>query len=128
MIQAYFAQIKVELDRYTSANFVLDASINFETRPGNQGLVSGHVLFIDGSRFFFREYLDALAENVDKLLYSYHYQDSKDQLIFRYDNALHQPTLNFQEHKHTPPDQIEYAISPTITDTLAEIAIQQGWV
>ena len=128
MIQTYFAHIKQEFDRYTSANFVLNAAINFETRSGDQAFINGYVVFIDGSRFFFREYLDELAGNVDKLMYVYHYQTSNDSLLFRYDNAQHKPKLPFLEHKHTPSNQIQRANSPAIHDVLIEIAMQQGWV
>ena len=61
MIQAYFAHIKATIDKYAAANFVLDSHVSFETRPGNQGYVHGHIVFVDESRFFFREY-DVLAE------------------------------------------------------------------
>lgn len=127
MIQAYFAHTKREFDRYTSANFVLNAAINFETRSGDQAFVNGYVVFIDESRFFFREYLDVLAGKVNKLMYVYHYQTSDDSLLFRYDNAKHRPKLPFLEHKHISSNQIQKANSPIIYDVLIEIAMQQGW-
>ncbi|WP_350329501.1 MULTISPECIES: DUF6516 family protein [Cyanophyceae] len=36
--------------------------------------------------YFFREYVD-LQESIEKLSYSFHYQDRENNLIFRYDNA-----------------------------------------
>ena len=128
MIQPYFAQINLEFDRFTSANFVLNTALNLETRPGDQAFISGYVIFLDRSSLFFREYLDATANSVDKLMYSYHYQDTNDKLIFRYDNAQHKPHLPFLEHKHAPPDPIQHADAPTIHDVLVEIAAQRSWI
>ncbi|MCU0502054.1 MAG: DUF6516 family protein [Anaerolineae bacterium] len=34
-------------------------------------------------------------------MYAYHYQNSAQQLFFRYDNAMHRPALAQPEHKHT---------------------------
>jgi hypothetical protein len=111
-----------------AANFVLDSSVSFETRSGNQGYVHGHVAFRDGTRFFFREYLDGMADRVDKLMYTYHYQGADDELLFRYDNARHNPPLPFSEHKHIGDAEIIQVDSPTLAIVLAEIAERQGWI
>lgn len=128
MIQTYFTRIKAPLDLHTATNFVLDVTVQFETRPGNQGYLYRHIVFVDGSRFFFREYLDAVGTNIDKLMYSYHFQEEDAQLVFRYDNARHKPALPFRNHKHIFPNEIVAADSPTIDDVLAEIAERQGWI
>jgi len=127
VIQAYFNQIKTLVDQYAATHFVLDASVSFETRPGEQGYLTGSLTFVDGSVLHFREFLDAVEETVDKLMYTYHYQDVGNQLIFRYDNARHRPPLHSLEHKHTP-GQIVEAPAPTLEDVLAEIAVTKGWV
>jgi hypothetical protein len=119
-IEKYFAEAKKVLDQYAATRLVLEVQINFDIRPGEQGLLSGSVTFIDGSVLFFKEFLDAIAQNVDKLMYSYHYQDMRKNLIFRYDNARHQPLLATLEHKHTP-EKICEAPSPTLRDVLLEI-------
>jgi len=127
VIQAYFNQIKTLVDQYAATHFVLDASVSFETRPGEQGYLTGSLTFVDGSVLYFREFLDAVEETVDKLMYTYHYQDAGNQLIFRYDNARHRPPLRSLEHKHIP-GQIVEASAPTLGDVLAEIAVTKGWV
>ena len=88
MIQAYFNQIKVIVDQYAVTRFVLDANVSFETRPGEQGYLIDSMTFMDGSVLYFREFLDAVKETVDRLMYTYHYQDASNQLIFRYDNVV----------------------------------------
>lgn len=127
MIQTYFTQTKTLLDRYTVASFVLDVSVKFDTRPGDQGYLTGIITFLDGSTLHFSEYLDQAGETVDKLMYTYHYQDAQNQLIFRYDNARHRPILPSPEHKHTP-DQVYETPAPSLQEVLVEIAMRGGWV
>lgn len=127
MIRTYFAQVKAIVDQYAATSFVLDAEVSFEMRPGQQGYLTGSITFVDGSVLYFREFLDVSEGTVDKLMYTYHYQDVAHQLIFRYDNARHRPPLRSLEHKHTPEQVIE-APAPTLEDVLAEIAVARGWV
>lgn len=101
--------------------------MNFETRPGDQGYLAGTVLFADDSTLHFSEYLDQVGDIIDKLMYTYHYQDQNNQLIFRYDNARHRPPLPTLEHKHLPTEVVETS-APTLDDVLAEIVIMKGWV
>jgi hypothetical protein len=127
VIQDYFDQIKALIDRYAAASFVLDSSVHFEMRPGDQGYLAGSVTFADGSVLHFTEFLDAAKGTVDRLMYAYHYQDADHELIFRYDNARHRPQLRSLEHKHTPGQVVEM-LAPTLDDALAEIAVIKGWV
>ena len=89
MIQSYFDELKRVVDDHARVPFVLDVQIAFEQRPGEQGFVVGSVLFQDHSALHFREYVDSTAGEVSKLMYTYHYHDADQQLIFRYDNARH---------------------------------------
>ena len=125
MIQAYFSQVKSLVDRYAKASFVLDSNLSFELRPGDQGYVTGVLLFIDGSSLHFREFLDATDDIVDKLTYSYHYQDTDASLIFRYDNALHRPLLPSREHKHSRAG-LQTQSAPMLEDVLLEVAAYQS--
>jgi hypothetical protein len=127
MIQTYFTQIKRLIEQYAATSFVLEATMHIEMRPGDQGYLTGALIFADDSTLRFSEYLDQTGEVVDKLMYSYHYQDTGNQLIFRYDNALHRPALPSVEHKHLP-SQITEAPAPTLDEVLAEIATTKGWV
>ena len=127
MIQTYFTQIKRIIDQYAATSFVLEAQIRFDLRPGDQGYLTGTVIFADDSKLHFSEYVDQTGAVVDKLMYTYHYQDTGNQLIFRYDNALYKPTLPSVEHKHLPT-QIIAAPALTLDEVLAEIATTKGWV
>ena len=97
-IQAYLVQTRTSIDRYAATSFVIDAETSFEIRPGDQGYLGGSITFVDGTILYFREFLDATGEAVAKLMYTYHYQDAGNQLIFRYDNARHRPLLRSLTH------------------------------
>jgi len=126
VIQTYFNRIKAEIDRYASTRFVLSTKINFDLRPGDQGYLSGAIHFVNGSTLHFKEYVDTHDQKFGKLAYSYHFQDSGNQLLFRYDNAAHKPRLPFTDHKHLP-DQIIAASAPGIEEVLAEIFTLNVW-
>ena len=127
MIQTHFARIKAVVDQYATTSFVLDAKVSFEARPGEQGYLTGSIIFADSSVLHFREFLDSAGETEDKLMYTYHYQDENEQLVFRYDNARHRSPLRTLEHKHIPGQVVETA-APTLEDILAEIAVARGWI
>ena len=125
-IEEYFSKVKALLDQYAVASFVIDSQVSFETRSSEQGFLIGRTPFIDGSSLHCREYLDTVGEKIDKVMYSYHYQDSQDQTIFRYDNAAHKPSLGFSEHKHDRKT-ILAASAPYLEQVLLEIVGKQGW-
>jgi len=106
--------------------FVLDVALHFESRPGDQGYLTGELIFVDGSQLHFREFLDSVEGNVEKLMYTYHYQSIDTTLIFRYDNALHRPTLPSLEHKHSSHG-IQLHFSPVLEDVLLEVVESKSW-
>lgn len=127
MIQGYFAEIKSISDRFAAMPFVLGAQVSFETRPGDQGYVTGEMSFVDGSRLHFREFVDTIGSEVQKVMYVYHYRDRDDYLIFRYDNAVHRPLLSKREHVHHP-GIIHSTAMPVLEDIVLEIAALHKWV
>lgn len=126
-ILTYFTQIEQIVNRYARTTLVIDSSIKFEERKGNQGFLKGSIEFIDHSHLHFKEYIDYYQGKIDKLSYSYHYQNAKHRLIFRYDNAPHKPHLSYLEHKHLKNKIIE-APTPTLADALSEIFSHHGWI
>jgi hypothetical protein len=83
------------------------------------GFIQGRLDFTDTSILFFKEYVD-LQLSIDKLAYSFHYQDSATNLIFRYDNAKHKPDLGFSDHKHIK-DKIISSSVPDLEKVILEI-------
>jgi hypothetical protein len=121
VLSDYLAQIRTLLDSYSRAAFVLDVSVSFEVRPGDQACISGVMTFVDSSEVHFAEFLDATSRTVEKLMHRYHYQDPTGQIVFRYDNARHRPPLPSLSHKHVS-GQIEIGAVPSLEDVLGEIA------
>ena len=75
---------------------------------------------------FYDGYLLELNESITfegevrHLGYRYHFQDKKNNLVFRYDNTPHFPDLkSFPHHKHLK-DEVIAADEPTIVDVIEE--------
>ncbi len=120
MLKRYLEGIQEVIARFSSASFVVESSLDIDVRPGGQAYLVGKVRFVDRSVLHFREYLDTGVQGVEKLMYTYHYQDAQGTLIFRYDNAHHKPPLGYVEHKHTP-DAITQSPAPALEDVLLEV-------
>ena len=95
-----------------------------DQRSTQRGYITGILIFEDGSELHFREFIDT-TRSVPRIMYAYHYQDAEKVLLFRYDNALHRPTLPQQEHKHTP-DGIDVGSMPALVEVLDEIMSALG--
>jgi len=116
------------IERFSTTNAVLEARVNFDLRPGDQAYISGNLTFKDASLLYFCEFVDGGAGEIEKIMYSYHYQDAEQTLILRYDNAAHQPALTSPDHKHLASGTIlENVTPPQLADVLAEIGIRKGW-
>jgi len=125
-IEDYFSKVKGVVDQYATANFVTSTNLTFDSRPGDQGILSGTIEFVDNSQLHFREYLDAFEDKIEKVMYSYHYQNASRKLILRYDNSAHKPALASSEHKHDLSG-VQVATSPNLSDVLAEIIQLNHW-
>ncbi|MEM3056617.1 MAG: DUF6516 family protein [Candidatus Bathyarchaeia archaeon] len=87
-----------------------------------RGYVRAVALLTDDSELHVFEYVNS---SLSRLSYSYHYQDPSGDMIFRYDNEPHYPSLpNFPYHKHVaheeaprPSEQVN------IEEVLREITI-----
>jgi len=122
----YLAEIQKVVERYTTAPYVRSTSLTLEPRPGNQAYVTGSVIFKDESVLYFREYVVGESDAIQKVMYSYHYQQKDDALILRYDNARHRQFEEGGEHKHIA-DEVVMAKSPSLSEVLLEIAARSSW-
>ncbi|MEW5959757.1 MAG: DUF6516 family protein [Chloroflexota bacterium] len=98
-------------------------NIQIDQRSSLRGFISGHLQFTDVSTLHFREFVDTSLPE-PRLMYAYHYQDAKEELVFRYDNAAHRPPLPQTEHKHTAIG-IEISPAPTLAQVIAEALMSQ---
>ena len=115
----YVLTVTKQIEEYSKTGLVISSEIRTDFRTEKFGLINGTLIFIDESKLFFTEYVDTRYK-VEKLTYSYHYQDTAGQLIFRYDNASHKPALNPREHKHVK-ERILRSNVPELQEILEEI-------
>ncbi|NUN65871.1 hypothetical protein HCU40_14195 [Pseudanabaena biceps] len=119
LLNNYQSNIISIIQKYVNNGWILSFSFSVDPRSDYVGFIQGSLEFLQGSRLFFKEYVD-LQESIEKLSYSFHYQDSDNNLIFRYDNANHQPRLDYIDHKHIK-DKIIFSEIPDIEQVVLEI-------
>lgn len=115
----YLSGLAKSVEEYSQTGFIISSEIKIDSRTEKIGLMRGTIVFLDDSKLFFTEYLD-LRYKIDKLSYSFHYQDSEGSLLFRYDNARHKPGLDFKDHKHIGEEIVRSDI-PELRSVLEEI-------
>ncbi len=118
-LSEYLSDLTKTIDEYAKTSIILSSKVESDFRTERIGFIKGKIIFIDDSKLFFTEYLD-LRYKFEKLTYSFHYQDKKANLIFRYDNAAHKPSQEFAEHKHTG-DMVVQSDVPELKYVLEEI-------
>lgn len=78
----------------------LSTKIHTENRGDVALYLKGEIVFNNGSELHFREYFISIPK-LSKLAYSYHYQNSEKELIFRFDNSEHHLNVStYPHHKH----------------------------
>jgi hypothetical protein len=111
--------IRDAIDSATDSGEVVQAALQIDQRSATRGFIDGMLYFQDGSQLVFREFLDT-GQAEPRLMYAYHYQDATQQLVFRYDNAVHRPALPQLAHKHSPAG-IELAAAPSLIALVDQI-------
>ena len=119
LLNTYQNNIVSIIQKYVDNGYILSFNFSVEARSNYIGFIQGSLEFLQGSRLFFRQYVD-LQESIEKLSYSFHYQDQENNLIFRYDNAQHKPDLGYVEHEHIK-DKIISSKIPDIEQVILEI-------
>jgi hypothetical protein len=119
LFNTYQTSIIAIIQKYMNDDWMLSFNFSVDSRSDYVGFIQGNLEFSQGSRLFFKEYID-LQESIEKLSYSFHYQDHENNLIFRYDNAKHKPDLGYTNHKHIQNKIIESEI-PNIEQVILEI-------
>lgn len=119
LLSEYQDEIVGVIGRYAHTDLIVSSELTVDARTPKTGIVKGTLTFADGAQLFFMEFIDA-RYRVEKLTYSYHFQDEKARLLFRYDNAAHKPSLPFACHKHLPTGEIIEAAAPDLGAVLVE--------
>jgi len=119
LLNTYQNNLVSIIQKYVDNGYIMSFNFSVDTRSNYIGFIQDSLEFLQGSQLFFREYVD-LQESIEKLSYSFHYQDQYNNLIFRYDNAKHKPNLGYSEHKHIR-DKIMPSKIPEIEQVILEI-------
>jgi hypothetical protein len=119
LIEAYTQRL---LDAVANLPIASTFNITLDKRTSHVGLIRGDVYFTNDSHLHFRELIEVRGTIVRKM-YSYHYQDAKQALIFRYDDTPHHPGLDyFPYHKHDGSEaNVIAAPPPDLDKVLTEI-------
>jgi hypothetical protein len=112
------------LDAVVSAGLANVTSLQVDHRSPLRGLISGTLVFEDGSELHFRKSIDMTLEEA-RVMYAYHYQDADGALVFRYDNAAHLRGLSQPEHRHAG-GRITPATAPPPAQIIDEILEMSG--
>lgn len=104
-------------------------NVLYDKRGTYEGFVRGELLFVDGSVLHFREFIDNEI-TPERLMYSYHYSDSAEKLIIRYDNTGHHRKLGLLTYPHHKHDGHETNViaseAPGLRKVLEEIETMVG--
>ena len=119
-LNEYLALFRKAMEKFEQYGYADIVDISEEIRANKQAILIAKVVLIDNSILYVREYIDA-KYGIDRVSYAYQYQNSADQLIFRYDNAVHRPALGFKEHRHSNDGKIYEAELPDIFELADEI-------
>jgi len=99
LLTEYLQYFTNAINEYSKTGFIITSEVKIDARTEKIGIIKASLMFHDDSKLFVTEYID-LRYKLEKLTYSFHYQDKNRRLLFRYDNAVHKPVLSFQNHKH----------------------------
>jgi hypothetical protein len=127
-IDAYCTTIQHDCDALVRLWFVLRCEFVLDIRPSHQAYLTGRIEWFNGSQLHWTEFIDASSGAIEKLRYSYHLQNADKHLVFRYDNARHQPALPYREHKHIDEQTIIVAAAPTFQHVVEECMLFYQWI
>jgi hypothetical protein len=118
LIEEYFHDIEQSI---TQSPVITDTQLVMDKRSLYIGFLEGTLTLLDGSTLHFMEFVNVKVA-VNRYKYSYHYQDSAETLVFRYDMAPHHRDVStFPHHKHLANGQVVEATAPSLFDVLEEI-------
>lgn len=119
MIESYLDTIIQEL----STNPIISAFKIIRKVIGEEdGYIRVKCSLSNGDTLEFAEYVEVIGEKVYIATYSYHWQDSKGNVVKRWDNVGHHKELNtFPYHVHLPEGEVSGTTSMTLNKVLEAI-------
>jgi hypothetical protein len=120
MIEEYFESVKALLH---SLSLSQTPEVDYDYRDRETGFVKGDLVFKDGSRLHFREFVQVKqGQPVYRYMYAFQYMEIDGSLIFRYDDTKHFPHLSTApHHKHIGVTEVIAVNAPNLESVLKEI-------
>jgi hypothetical protein len=122
-IEEYFQHIQQIV---ASSAVIRLSELSYQKRGSYEGFLRGELYCVDGSRLHVREFVDTEG-SVARLMYAYHYVNTSNELIFRYDNTGHHKKLvlpTYPHHKHDGCEEHVIASdAPDLSSVLQEIEL-----
>ena len=101
-----------------AAPYVLSSDVRFEEIDVNECYVRGVLTLIGGFELHVAEYV-VTEPDVQRPKYRYHLQTSSGELVSRWDNAPHHPTVpTFPDHRHDDQGQVHPTSPMNVPDVL----------
>jgi hypothetical protein len=101
-----------------AAPFVLRSDLRFEEIDTNECYIRGVLLLVGGFELHIAEYV-VTEPDVTRPKYRYHLQSSSNELVARWDNAPHHPSvLTFPHHYHDAEGQVHSTRPVSIPEVL----------
>ncbi|MCK4735750.1 MAG: hypothetical protein KAT65_25070 [Methanophagales archaeon] len=98
-VKDYFSELQNLLRR---SAFIENVDVEYEAKSKTVGLIHGTVGMVDGSTLQFMELVNIKRDRITRPKYRFHFMDSADKMVFRFDNAPHHPEVTtYPHHKHT---------------------------
>ena len=104
-----------------AAPFVLRSDLRFEEIDTGECYIRGVLLLVGGFELHIAEYV-MTEPDVTRPKYRYHLQSSTSELVARWDNAPHHPSVpTFPHHYHDAESQVHSARPMSIPEVLDAI-------
>ena len=120
LLNEYLDRFRKGIEKIENYGYADSVEIREEIRANKQAVLNAKVVLINDSVLHIKEYIDA-RYGIKRVSYAYQYQDRDGQLVFRYDNAAHRPTLSYKDHKHSGDGTVSEAVLPDIFDLVDEV-------
>ncbi len=112
------------LGKIEACPYIESQNIACEEYPPDAVYINGQVIFTNGSRLIYKEFI-VFGTGREKILkYAYNYIAKDNTLIFRYDNALDPKARKlpiYPEHKHTQKELLPI-VRPAFKNVIREIS------
>lgn len=120
MIEEYFEAVKALLQ---SVSLSQPPEVDYDYRDRETGFLKGDLVFKDGSRLHFREFVQVKrGQPVHRYMYAFQYMNADGALIFRYDDTKHFPRLpTAPHHKHVGESDVMASEPLDLETVLKEI-------